>query len=154
MILQLVEALSDAGADRLLIQAPDGDDPRMLQSAHAILLGRGLVAALVLYAIAGPISEFLQLAAYRELFETIAIVPLIKGFTHLDQRRRQRQLDNRDFVVTEVVSQGVALIALPALLWLAVSPVVVVWAALIQSVMTAGGLALFGRREVVGFRRS
>ncbi len=136
VMLQLVEALSDAGADRLLVQAPDGDDPRMLQTAHAILLGRGLATAIVLFAIAGPVSDYLRLAAHRELFEAIAVVPLIKGFTHLDQRRRQRHFQNRDFVMTEVIAQGAALAALPALLWLSIAPVVVVWAALIQAIMT------------------
>lgn len=116
MVLQLVESMTDVGADRLIVQAPDGDTPRFMATAHAVLIGRGLLTAIVLYLAAGPFCRFLDIAQAQQAFELIALVPLIKGFMHLDMRRAQRGLDNRPQMLTEVVPQFAALaLTLPVL---------------------------------------
>ena len=116
MVLQLVESMTDTGADRLIVQAPDGDTPRFMATAHAVLIGRGVLTAVVLYLAAGPFCRFLDIADAQQAFELIALVPLIKGFMHLDMRRAQRGLDNRPQMLTEVVPQFAALsLTLPIL---------------------------------------
>lgn len=132
--LQLVDTLSDLGADRLLVQCEDGADPGMLATAHTLLITRGMITALLLYVAAGPTTAFFRLGDHLGLFQMLALVPLIRGFLHLDQRRRQRQLDNSSYLATEVGSQMLALAVLPFLLWLSASPHVVVWTALVQAV--------------------
>ncbi|MFM9939586.1 MAG: oligosaccharide flippase family protein [Hyphomicrobiaceae bacterium] len=132
--LQLIETLSDIGADRLLVQAEDGEQAGMLATAHTLLIARGLVTAVILYLAARPTTAFFRLEQHLGLFEALALVPLIRGFVHLDQRRRQRQLDNSSYLATEVGSQALALAMLPFLLWLSPGPHVVIWTALVQAV--------------------
>ena len=42
LLLQLLETLSDLGADRLIVQARDGEEPRLIATAHATLVLRGV----------------------------------------------------------------------------------------------------------------
>lgn len=133
--LTLVETLGDIGADRLILQAPDGGDRRMLASAHAVQVLRGLLTGLALYLLAAPTAAYFRLEMWQHLFQAIAIVPVVKGFLHFDQRQRQRSLDNRDFVAIDAVSQAVALAATPLLLGSDPTPATVVWIALIQAMV-------------------
>lgn len=41
LVLQMLETLSDLGADRLLVQATDGDKPAMMAAAHTTLVQFG-----------------------------------------------------------------------------------------------------------------
>jgi O-antigen/teichoic acid export membrane protein len=110
LLLQLVESLTDLGADRLIVQSPQGDDARFVSSAHSVLIARGLLTSIVLYFAAGPFAQFLKVSEAQWAFEFIALVPLIKGFLHLDTRRAQRQLNNRPVVLSDVAPQVFALL--------------------------------------------
>ena len=131
--LQLIETMSDIGADRLLVQAEDGDAPVMLAAAHAIALCRGAITAILLLLLAGPTAGFFRVDQHAGLFAALALVPLIKGFANLEQRCRQRHLDNRSHLAIEVGSQAVSLAFLPFLLWISATPSIVVWLALVQA---------------------
>ncbi|MEQ1652130.1 MAG: oligosaccharide flippase family protein [Hyphomicrobium sp.] len=110
LILQTIETLSDLGADRLIVQAPDGDQPRFIGAAHTLLAARGIVLAVLLY-IAGPLLAGLFGAGHAAAaFQIAALVPLIKGFMHLDYRLAQRRFDNRPQMLVEVVPQAAALL--------------------------------------------
>ena len=116
MVLQLIESMTDIGADRLIVQAPDGNTPRFIATAHSVLIGRGALTSLILYMAAGPFCAFLGIAEAQSSFECVALVPFIKGFSHLDARRAQRDLNNRPQTLAEVVPQVVALaLTFPAL---------------------------------------
>lgn len=118
MVLQLIESMTDIGADRLIVQAPDGNTPRFIATAHSVMIGRGALTSLILFMIAGPFCGFIGIPEAQTSFEIIALVPFIKGFSHLDARRAQRDLDNRPQTLAEVVPQVAALaLTLPAL-WL------------------------------------
>jgi O-antigen/teichoic acid export membrane protein len=120
----------------MIVQAPDGDQPRFVATNHAVLVARGLLIAAVLVMASGPIAGFFSVPDAASAITAIAFVPLIKGFQHLDARRAQRRLDNQPFLWIEVVPQAVAL----ALTW----PIVkafpnfyaVVWLSLAQAVAT------------------
>jgi O-antigen/teichoic acid export membrane protein len=117
MVLQLIESLTDVGADRLIVQAPGGDAKRFIATAHSVLIGRGVLTAMLLYLLSGPFCRFLDIPAAQHAFEMVALVPFIKGFMHLDNRRAQRGLNNGPQVVIEVIPQAVALLlVMPALM--------------------------------------
>lgn len=86
------EMLSDFAVSRLLIQADDGDDPRLQRSAHAFEVGRGLLSGLILFAAAAPIASFFKASEAVWAFQLIALVPFIKGLEHLDIHRIKRAL--------------------------------------------------------------
>ena len=134
--LQMLDTLSDLGADRLLVQAADGDDPRLMATAHTTLVARGIVTALILFAAAPLVVAFFAIPSALHAFQVAALVPAIKGFMHLDARRQQRNLQNRNFMLVEVVPQVVALAATLPVLRMSGSFEAVVWLALLQSAAT------------------
>lgn len=114
--LQLIETLSDVGSDRLIVQADDGDDPALTALAHLTWVIRGLLTGAILYLLAGPLTSALGITHAQWAFEVASLVPVIKGFTHLDFRLAQRQLNNTPFVLYEIAPQiASSLIALPLL---------------------------------------
>lgn len=135
LALQLLDQISDLGADRLIVQADDGDEPAMAAVAHTTLLLRGGLTAAVLYLAAGPMTRFFHIEDARWAFELAAFVPLIKGFLHLDSRRLQRRLDNRQHMAVEIAPQAAALLLAPAALYLTPSYAAVLWLALAQAVL-------------------
>lgn len=117
LVLQLIETLSDLGADRLIVQAADGDEPRFVATQHAALVLKGLLTAFLLLVAAVPAASFFGVPEAATAFAAIALVPAIKGFQHLDPRRAQRRLDNRPYLAVEIVPQAAALaLTLPILL--------------------------------------
>ena len=134
--LQMLETLSDLGADRLLVQSADGDDPRLMAAAHATLVVRGLLTAILLYLSAAYVVNFFDITKAQLAFELAALVPLIKSFMHLDSRRQQRALQNRNFVLIEVVPQALSLAATMPILALTGGYLTVVWIAVLQALLS------------------
>lgn len=136
LLLQLLDGLTDLGVDRLIIQAPDGDEPHFVAANHTALVIRGLFIGTVLFISAGSIAGFFAIPAAESALAAIALVPLIKGFQHLDCRRAQRRLDNRPFLWIEILPQATALL----LAWPVITYIpdfhAVVWLSLIQAGVT------------------
>ncbi len=133
LLLQLIETLSDLGADRLIVQAKDGDRPVFVATAHTVLALRGLILG-VLMLCGGPhLAQFFAVDHAAQAFQLAAFAPLIKGFMHLDCRRAQRRFDNRPQLLVEVVPQAVALALTLPVLAFAHDYTAVVWLALVQA---------------------
>ncbi|MBA4100590.1 MAG: hypothetical protein CTY20_04890 [Hyphomicrobium sp.] len=133
LTLQLMETLGDLGTDRLIVQAVDGDAEPFVANAHAVNLARGALTAALLYFSAGPIAAFFGIPDIAWALEIAALVPLIRGFLHLDCRRAQRRLDNRPQLLIEVLPQAATLAAtLPLIMWSG-GYAVAVWLALLQA---------------------
>lgn len=136
--LQIFEMISDTAADRMIVQAKDGDDPKLLACAHTIFLMRALMlAALVLWS-APYAAELFLVPEAVDGFRVLALVPLIKGLVHLDWRRAQRRLDNRAAVLIETVAQAAALALTWPAVWLTTGYEAVLWIAAIQGVFMVG----------------
>ncbi len=133
LLLQLVETLSDLGTDRLIVQAADGDDPRFVATAHTTLLARGVLSALLVVLAAAPAARFFGIPDAAWALGLVALVPLAKGFLHLDYRRAQRRLDNRPQLLVEVLPQAVALVATLPLLAHPGGYAVALWLSLLQA---------------------
>ncbi len=135
LVLQLVETLSDLGTDRLIVQADDGDDEPFVANAHLANIVRGVLTATLLYVAAGPIAGFFGIPGVRWALEIAALVPLVKGFLHLDCRRAQRRLDNRPQLLIEVLPQAAALAATLPLIMSSGGYAVAVWLSLLQAAL-------------------
>ena len=147
LALQMLETLSDLGADRLLVQATDGDDPRLMAAAHATLLVRGLFTGALLYLSAGIVVGFFDIPSARSAFEAAALVPIIKSCMHLDSRLQQRDLRNRNFILIEVVPQLISLAAtFPILTWSG-GYRTVVWIAVLQALISVVTSHLLSKRS-------
>jgi O-antigen/teichoic acid export membrane protein len=92
MTLSLMEMISNVASEMLLVQSPDGDSPEMEGTAHLLRVGRGLVNACILFAIADPMSRLFGVPQARWAFQCLAVFPFASGFTHLDIYRVQREM--------------------------------------------------------------
>ena len=108
--LQAIETISDLAADRMLVQAADGDDPKLLAGAHTLSILRGLVLGILLLAISPWVVPMIEIAGGGFwLLAGLALVPVIRGFANLDNRLAQRQFDNRPAMAVEIGPQAIAL---------------------------------------------
>lgn len=109
IVVMLVEMLSNFNLDKLLLQAPDGEDPVVQDTIHTVQAVRGAVTALVLIALAWPFAWLFSVPDAWPAFMLLAAVPLGRSFIHLDLKRVQRALNFRPEVTAEVTSQVVSL---------------------------------------------
>ncbi len=146
LLLQLVETTSELGVDRLIIQSRNGDRPRFVGCCHLVLFLRGVLTALALYVLAGPVAVFFAIPEARWAFEAVAVVPLIKGLLHLDVRRYQRRLSNIAQVTVEVLPQLFALALTVPVLKMTSGYEAIVWLALAQAALMVFVSHLLARR--------
>lgn len=138
LVLQMIETLSDLGADRLIVQAPDGDHPRFLAAAHLLLVGRGLLLALFLVASGPLLAGFFDAPHAATAFQLAALAPAIKGFLHLDIRLAQRNFDNRPQLIVDALPQAIAFALTLPVLMLTRDYTAVVSLALLQAALAVG----------------
>lgn len=144
LMLQIVETLSDLGSDRLIVQAEDGATQSFIATSHSVLIARGVAIAAMMLCAAPYVASFFQVAHATTAFQLAAFGPLIKGFTHLEYRRAQRNFDNRPYLCIEIVPQAIALAMTPLTLMLTRDYTSVVALTLVQaatSVMASHALA-------------
>lgn len=132
LTMSLVEMASNLALDRLIVQAPDGDSPRLQAAAQAFQALRGLIGAVILLALAGPAAALFDIPDVRWAFQTLALVPLVRGLVHLDFARAQREMSFGPSVWIDLGPQIiVTALAAPLALWLG-DYRVMLWTVLVQ----------------------
>ncbi len=103
--------ISDTGSDRFLIQDRHGDEPAVQSLVQLVFVGRGAAVALALALSSWPIALFYKTPPLAVGLCVLALSPLILGFTHLDNRRSQRDLNFRPEALCSMVAEGTGLVA-------------------------------------------
>lgn len=113
--LRLVEMASDVGIDRLILQASDGNRADLQANLHGVCLIRGLISATILLSLA-PVMAFVFAAGpSTSTYALLAVVPLFRGWGHLDYRRFERRFSYvKMFVVEGGATLAMAACLLPA----------------------------------------
>lgn len=132
--ISLFEMISNLSVDRLLVQAEDGDDPEFQATAQAFQVLRGAANALLMFLLAWPFSRLFGIPQALWAFQCIALVPLIRGFVHLDPKRLHREMRFGRDVLTEVFSQTVALALAWPLAWCLGDYAAMIWLLVAQAV--------------------
>jgi len=109
MLFAAVEAFSQIGLDRMLIQDRDGDRPAMQRGLHAFSALRGLAAAAAILALAAPYAGFLGVPQAAGAYAAMALMPLMRGGLHYDVFRLQRRMDYRIAIRMQIVPAAVSL---------------------------------------------
>jgi O-antigen/teichoic acid export membrane protein len=127
----LFEMLSNLSSEILLVQAKEGEEPKLQQTAQLLRAGRGTLNAVFIFLLAGPVAALFSAPETAWAFRCLALVPLIRGFTHLDIHRFQRNMNFGPLVISNVVTNVLlVLLAWPlavhfrdysAMLWLLVA---------------------------------
>ena len=109
-VVSLLEMISNLSLDRLLIQAPDGNNKELQDTAHFLQAMRGIISAILIVCLARPISILFNIPETSNSFYFLALIPLINGFIHIDPRRFERDMNFGPYTTIEVISQGLTLI--------------------------------------------
>lgn len=136
LTLQTFETITDLAADRMIVQAEDGDDPKLLAAAHTLLVARGIIIGAIIFWSAPFAAQLFGLAEQAPLFAALSAVPIIKSIMHLDSRLKQRHLDNRPMMLLEVAPQFMALLVTFPLVFYRQSFDVVVILGILQALVT------------------
>lgn len=114
-----LEIISNLAVDMLLVQAKDGDDPVFQGTAHLYQAFRGLLIGLLILACAPIIAWLFDTPQAQWAYKLVALVPVFRGFMHLDWKRLQRKMHYHTAVIVEVIPQIIAtLAAFPIAIWL------------------------------------
>ncbi len=103
--VSLFEAISDISADKLIIQAQDGDSEALQSTAQLWLFIRGVCCAAMVALMAWPVSTLFKVPQARWAFYWLALVPLLRGLMNLDVKRLQRRMRFGPQVFSEFGSQ-------------------------------------------------
>lgn len=95
VVLLLVEYISNFGHESLLLRSRYGNNHGFQATMQTSLILRGLLLAAFIVVCAPYIAEFFKLPEDRFNYAWLALVPFVRGFTHLDWVRLQR---NHDFL--------------------------------------------------------
>ena len=137
--IALMEMLGSLSAEKLIIQAEDGDEMRFQGAAQLLLVGRGLFAGLSLAVLATFIARLFGAPASAWAFRWLGLIPAIRGLMHLDIHRFQRKMKFGAVARVELVANLAAVLAAwpiaawrrdySAMLWLMVGQAIVATAA-------------------------
>lgn len=137
MMLAVFETISNLAIDRLLVQAPDGDEPKLQASAHALQVTRGVMGGVILFLMASGLSVLFKVPHTAWAFQALALVPVIRSLQHLDTVRYQREMRYGPTFWVVALPQGVSLaLAVPLAYWLR-DYSAIVWAIFAQTISEA-----------------
>lgn len=144
--VSLLEMMSDLSLDKMLLQAKDGNDEHLQSCAQFLQAIRGIFMAVLLFAVARPIANVFDVPHAVWAYRTLAILPLIRGFAHLDVKRLQRELRFAPFAIVDFVPQLVGLgTAIVLIMWIQ-DYSVALWIILAQAVVMVGLSHLLAER--------
>jgi O-antigen/teichoic acid export membrane protein len=134
--MAVVEMMSALGLQQQIVQSKDGDSPRFQAALQGFQVLRGLIAAAVLFALAGPIANFMQIPEVTWAYRMMALVPLFNALQHFDIHRLNRQMRFWPMVLTGVLPALISLLAVwPLSHWFG-DYRVMLWAIILQTGLT------------------
>jgi O-antigen/teichoic acid export membrane protein len=80
LTITLLEMATQINPEAMLVQARDGDREQLQGAAHLVQILRGLLMALALFLVAGPVARLFNVPDALWAFRTLALIPLIEGF--------------------------------------------------------------------------
>lgn len=115
--VSIIEMASDIGSDKLLVQAKDGNDTSLQNTAQFFSVLRGIISCILLLIAAPYVAMLFKIPQAQSAFTLLALVPLIRGFIHFDTKRFQRDLRFFPNLFAELIPQFITcLLAFPIVL--------------------------------------
>lgn len=145
MAMMLLEVSGRMAFGTQIIQAPEGDSPRFLATAHTIQLIGGMLSAALIATFCEPMARLFGVPHAAWAFALLAVVPLSQGLGHLDVSRRQRHFDFIPLVLVDIVPQFLTTAAAwPLGLWFG-DYRVIVWLMIAKAVISAAMTFFYAR---------
>ena len=135
--MAVVEMMSALGLQQQIVQAKEGNDPRFQAGLQGFQVLRGIITGAVLYLLAGPIADFLQVPQAAWAYRVMALVPVLNALVHFDIYRMNRQMRFMPMILTGAVPALAALIVVwPLALWYG-DYKVMLYSIILQAALTA-----------------
>ncbi len=119
MVVTFLEALSNFAADKIIVQAKEGQSLVFQGTAQLLRVIRGLLSGGLILLLAGPVAAQFNVPEATWAFRSLALIPILAGLFHLDIERLQKEMD---FGLYSMVYGGsnllVTLLAYPLAIWL------------------------------------
>ena len=144
--MAVVEMMSQLGLQQQIVQAKNGEDPRFQAALQGFQVLRGVVGGAVLFALAGPLADFLNVPEAAWAYRVMALVPVLNALTHFDVHRMNRSMVFLPVILTGAVPALVSLLAVWPLAAFYGDYTVMLYAIVIQGVMTAATSHIVAKR--------
>ncbi len=119
MTLSLLEVAGRMSFGQQIIQSKAGDSAPFQATSHAFQFALSLASAFLMAGLSYPLAHAFKVPGLAWAFALLAVVPLTRGFEHLDYSRQQRELNYLPAVLCEVVPQAlITAAAWPLAVWL------------------------------------
>lgn len=135
--MAVVEMLSALGLQQQIVQAKDGNDPRLQAGLQGFQVLRGCISGGVLFLLAGPIAWFLGVPEVTWAYQLLALVPVMNALVHFDVYRMNRTMNYLPGILTVAVPALVSVLILWPLAALYGDWRVMLYAILAQGLITA-----------------
>lgn len=112
ILFAVIETASNVGANKMVVQDRDGEDPRFQDTLHGMQVVRGVLSALLMFAVAGPYARFVNTPDLVWAYQLMAVIPLARSFLHLDMFRVQREMNFTPFAINVVASPVLSFVAI------------------------------------------
>lgn len=112
--VSIIEMASDMGSDKLLVQAKDGNDTLLQNTAQFFAIIRGFISGFFLFLVAPYVAALFKISEAEWAFSLLAFVPIIRGFMHFDVKRFHREMNFFPNLFAELTPQVITfLLTLP-----------------------------------------
>jgi len=139
VVLAMVQLFSDTGVRISIIQNPRGGEPEFLNTAFIISIARGFLLALIICAIAVPLSLYYDKPELRLLLLVMACNPLLVSFENPAMSLFVKKFRVERQVFFEIIIQALGLITSVALAWVLRSVYALAWGAVLASAYRVAG---------------
>ncbi len=117
--MALVEMSTQFGLQQQIIQSKDGEDARFQAALQGFQVLRGIIAGAVLFLLAQPIANFLNIPEVAWAYQVMALMPVFRALQHFDIHRLNRALRYAPMLLTSGVPALLSLLAVfPLAMWL------------------------------------
>ncbi|MDB6093004.1 MAG: tuaB [Verrucomicrobia bacterium] len=119
MTVTLLEIAGRMSFGQQTVQSKEGGLPTFQATSHAFQFVLSSCGALLILTLSYPMAHAMHVPQITWAFAALAIVPLSRGFEHLDYYRLQRELNYLPTVLSDLVPQTIiTLAAWPLAKWL------------------------------------
>jgi O-antigen/teichoic acid export membrane protein len=119
MTLLMLEVAGRMSFGQQIIQSKNGDCESFQATSQTFQFMLSAAGAFLILLLSHPLAHAFKVPGQAWMFASLAIVPLARGFEHLDYFRQQRELNYLPAVLCELVPQAIiTLAAWPLARWL------------------------------------
>ncbi|WP_425041414.1 oligosaccharide flippase family protein [Primorskyibacter sp. S187A] len=129
-----IENASYIGMQRMIVQDRDGESRHFQAALHMLQVIRGVLGGLAALALAIPYAHFIGVPEVGWAFAVLALLPLLRGFQHLDFARFERNMQFGATVTITWASPILSLVVALLVYFISADYQMMLWAIVAQQI--------------------